>query len=58
VVLLWLAGAYPRMPIPAAPPLAPNIADELSLSQTLTGVLVLPTALSLKLQRLDTAASG
>lgn len=38
-VLLWLAGAYLRIPILVAPPLAPYIADELALSQTLTGAL-------------------
>lgn len=38
-ILLWLAGAYLRIPILVAPPLAPYIADELALSQTLTGAL-------------------
>ncbi|SHK11230.1 MFS transporter, CP family, cyanate transporter [Marinobacter antarcticus] len=38
-MLLWLAGVYLRIPILVAPPLAPFIADELALSQTLTGAL-------------------
>ncbi|WP_199457718.1 MULTISPECIES: CynX/NimT family MFS transporter [unclassified Marinobacter] len=38
-VLLWLAGVYLRVPILVAPPLAPFIADELALSQALTGAL-------------------
>ncbi|MDX1755985.1 MAG: MFS transporter [Marinobacter sp.] len=37
--LLWLAGAYLRVPILVAPALAPFIADELALSQALTGTL-------------------
>lgn len=38
-VLLWLAGAYLRIPILVAPPLAPFISQDLGLSQTLTGAL-------------------
>ncbi|HET8848502.1 MAG TPA: MFS transporter [Marinobacter sp.] len=38
-VLLWLAGVYLRIPVLVAPPLAPFIADELSLSNSLTGAL-------------------
>jgi CP family cyanate transporter-like MFS transporter len=38
-VLLWLAGVYLRIPVLVAPPLAPFISDELSLSQALTGAL-------------------
>lgn len=37
--LLWLTGAYLRVPILVAPALAPYIADELALSQALTGAL-------------------
>ncbi|WP_148861096.1 MFS transporter [Marinobacter fonticola] len=39
LVLLWLAGLYLRIPVLVAPPLAPFIADELALSQALTGAL-------------------
>jgi CP family cyanate transporter-like MFS transporter len=39
LVLLWLAGVYLRIPILVAPPLAPFIADDLGLSQALTGAL-------------------
>lgn len=38
-VLLWLAGAYLRIPVLVAPPLAPFISAELGLSQALTGAL-------------------
>lgn len=38
-VLLWLAGAYLRIPILVAPPLAPHISSDLNLSQALTGAL-------------------
>jgi hypothetical protein len=38
-VLLWLAGLYLRIPLLVAPALAPFIADELMLSQALTGAL-------------------
>lgn len=38
-ILLWLAGAYLRIPILVAPPLAPFIGQELGLSQTLSGAL-------------------
>ena len=38
-VLLWLAGAYLRIPVLVAPALAPFISDELLLSQALTGAL-------------------
>ena len=37
--LLWLAGAYLRVPILVAPALAPFIGDELALNQSLTGAL-------------------
>ncbi len=37
--LLWLAGAYLRVPVLVAPALAPYIADDLALSQALTGAL-------------------
>ncbi len=37
--LLWLAGLYLRIPILVAPALAPFIATDLNLSQTLTGAL-------------------
>ncbi|MBS3805113.1 MAG: MFS transporter [Oleiphilaceae bacterium] len=37
--VLWLAGLYLRIPILVAPALAPFIADELVLSQALTGAL-------------------
>ena len=37
--LLWLAGLYLRIPILVAPALAPFIADDLALSQALTGAL-------------------
>ena len=37
--LLWLAGLYLRIPLLVAPALAPFIADELRLSQALTGAL-------------------
>lgn len=40
-VLLWLAGVYLRVPILVAPPLAPFIADEFTLSQALTGALTI-----------------
>lgn len=39
LALLWLAGLYLRIPVLVAPPLAPFIADDLSLSQALTGAL-------------------
>lgn len=39
LILLWLAGLYLRIPVLVAPPLAPFIADDLSLSQALTGAL-------------------
>ncbi len=38
-ILLWLAGLYLRIPLLVAPALAPFIADELMLSQALTGAL-------------------
>ncbi|TNF00749.1 MAG: MFS transporter [Gammaproteobacteria bacterium] len=38
-VLLWLAGAYLRIPVLVAPALAPFIGEELALSQSLTGAL-------------------
>jgi len=38
-ILLWLAGAYLRIPILVAPPLAPFIGDELGLTQALSGAL-------------------
>ncbi|MBB5321824.1 MFS transporter [Marinobacter oulmenensis] len=38
-VLLWLSGVYLRIPVLVAPPLAPFISDDLSLSKTLTGAL-------------------
>ncbi|OEY66170.1 CynX/NimT family MFS transporter [Marinobacter sp. X15-166B] len=38
-VLLWLAGFYLRIPILVAPALAPSIADDLGLTQALTGAL-------------------
>ncbi|MDX1634162.1 MAG: MFS transporter [Marinobacter sp.] len=37
--LLWLTGLYLRVPILVAPALAPFIADDLALSQALTGAL-------------------
>ena len=37
--MLWLAGVYLRIPVLVAPPLAPFISGELSLSQALTGAL-------------------
>ncbi|WP_404366392.1 CynX/NimT family MFS transporter [Marinobacter sp.] len=39
LALLWLAGLYLRIPILVAPALAPFIADDLALSQALTGAL-------------------
>lgn len=38
-LLLWLAGVYLRIPILVAPALAPYIADDLGLTQALTGAL-------------------
>ena len=38
-ILLWLAGAYLRIPILVAPPLAPFIGAELGLTQALSGAL-------------------
>jgi len=38
-ILLWLAGAYLRIPILVAPPLAPFISSELGLSRALSGAL-------------------
>jgi CP family cyanate transporter-like MFS transporter len=38
-VVLWLTGLYLRIPILVAPALAPFIANELALSQALTGAL-------------------
>ena len=38
-VLLWLAGLYLRIPVLVAPPLAPFISNELTLTQALTGAL-------------------
>ncbi|WP_242634290.1 CynX/NimT family MFS transporter [Marinobacter salicampi] len=37
--LLWLSGLYLRIPILAAPALAPFIADEMALTQALVGAL-------------------
>ncbi len=39
LVLLWFTGLYLRVPILVAPPLAPGIAGDLSLSQTGIGAL-------------------
>lgn len=39
LALLWLAGLYLRVPVLVAPALAPFIADDLGLSQALTGAL-------------------
>ena len=39
LVLLWGAGLYLRLTVMVAPPLAPLIGQELSLSQTATGAL-------------------
>ncbi|WP_235937711.1 CynX/NimT family MFS transporter [Marinobacter caseinilyticus] len=38
-LLLWLTGLYLRIPMLVAPALAPYVADELALTQALTGAL-------------------
>lgn len=47
--LLWLTGLYLRIPILVAPALAPFIADDLALSQALTGALTALPVLMLAL---------
>ncbi|PAV25056.1 MFS transporter [Tamilnaduibacter salinus] len=39
LALLWLAGLYLRVPVLVAPALAPFVAEDLGLSQALTGAL-------------------
>lgn len=43
--LLWIAGLYLRIPVLAAPPLAADIAADLSLGQAATGALTLQAIL-------------
>lgn len=49
LILLWFAGLYMRLPILVAPPLAPAIARELTLSQTHIGALTTLPVLMLAL---------
>lgn len=55
LALLWLAGAYLRVPILAAPPLAPLIAADLNLNQTAIGALTTVPVLMLSLAALPGA---
>ncbi len=55
LLLLWFAGAYLRIPVLAAPPLAARIGDDLALSQTAIGALTTLPVLMLALGALPGA---
>lgn len=55
LVLLWAAGLYLRLTVMVAPPLAPIIAEDLSLSQTGLGALTTVPILMLAIASLGAA---